>query len=94
MLSTVGFGLAPRFGAGRNIKSMTDLLLKAIAAVQELPEERQNEAAELLMQYAEDERTLPTAEQRVGIRNALEAMDRGEFASEDDVTAMKRRHRL
>jgi len=73
---------------------MTKLLERAIEKVKELSESEQNEAAEGLITYAglvkEIEYRL-TSEQIVGVEKARAAMRRGEFAKDEDVTAIRHR---
>ncbi len=64
---------------------MTELLEKAIEAVRELPPERQDAIGEFLLALATEPSYELTAEQIEGIRVARAAVERGEFASDDEV---------
>jgi predicted transcriptional regulator len=74
---------------------MTDRLERAVAKVKSLPQERQNEIAELLFILAEQE---PAAyefseEQLAKIRVGLAEADAGTFLSDDEVESLFRRSR-
>ena len=67
---------------------MTKLLDKAIAKVKELPEERQDEVAELVINYVATNDVAPlTPEQIDGVKRTQAVMRRGEFASVERVHA-------
>jgi hypothetical protein len=69
---------------------MTKLLEQGIEAVRALPEERQDTAGKLLLTLAgmsSDEYEL-TAEQLADLDAAIAEVDRGEFASDEEVAAM------
>lgn len=63
---------------------MSALLQKAIARLQELPEDRQDELARLVLEYADEEPLdLLTPEQVGEVELALKEMDEGKFASKE-----------
>jgi len=64
---------------------MTKLMEKALAAVQKLPEERQDEIAQVILFEASDTMIL-TAEEEVAIREGLKDTQKGIFASDDAIT--------
>ena len=74
---------------------MTDLLEQAIASIRGLPENVQNEAAELLLVFAA--KHLPPQvldeETRATIREGIAQADRGEFMSDEEMAAFFARHR-
>jgi hypothetical protein len=66
---------------------MTKLLEKGIEAVRGLPEDRQNMAGELLLSIAKNEpRYRLTAEQIQDVKLAIVEADRGEFATDTEMT--------
>ena len=66
---------------------MTKLLEKGIEAVRGLPEDRQNMAGELLLSIAKNEpRYRLTAEQIQDVKLAIAEADRGEFATDTEMT--------
>lgn len=72
---------------------MTKLLEHGIKAVEALPPDRQDVAGRLLLEFARQatpEYTL-TPEQLEDVRLALEEMDRGEFATDEEIEAVWRR---
>lgn len=72
---------------------MTDLLEKAVEAVRRLAPEAQDEIARAMLQLAEDEEESgPIApEDLAAVQEALAEVDRGEFASDEEVEAAFRR---
>ena len=68
---------------------MTKLLEEALARVQELPEEEQDRAAEVLLALVQRERRYTlTADQIEGVRMAVESADRSEFASTEEINSV------
>ena len=68
---------------------MTKLLEEGIKAVQELPEDRQNDAGEMLLTIASlSARYELTPDQLEDVKLAIVETDRGEFASEEDMEAL------
>jgi hypothetical protein len=66
---------------------MTKLLDKGIEAVRGLPADRQDMAGELLLSLAETGTQYRlTAEQLADVKLAIAEADRGEFASDKDMT--------
>jgi predicted transcriptional regulator len=74
--------------------AMTKLLEEAIKKVRDLPEADQNEAAEMLLSVASksNEPIALDDETRAAVREGLEQAKRGEFVSDQDMTAFFRRH--
>lgn len=67
---------------------MTTLLEQGIQAVRGLPAERQDMAGELLLMLAAAAPQYQlTAEQLEDLKLAIEQADRGEFASDQEITA-------
>jgi hypothetical protein len=75
---------------------MTKLLDKALERVRAWPKDRQDDAARLLL--AMDQRDAEpyrlTPEERAEIDSALGEVERGELASQDEVTALFKRFGL
>lgn len=75
---------------------MTKLLDKALERVRAWPKDRQDDAARLLL--AMDQRDAEpyrlTPEERAEIDSALDEVERGELASQDEVTALFKRFGL
>ena len=71
---------------------MTKLLEKAIAAVRALPEQEQDQAAEMLMHLAGAAASADvyqvTAQERAALEEGLAQVRRGEVASEAEVAAL------
>jgi hypothetical protein len=68
---------------------MTKLLEKGIEAVRDLPDEAQNRVGEMLLSVAEQSRrsyTL-TPEQVEDVKLAMAEADRGDFASDEEMSA-------
>lgn len=61
---------------------MTELMEKAIAAVKKLPQERQDEIAQVILFEANDIMQL-TAEEEAAIREGLTDTQKGVFASDN-----------
>ena len=75
---------------------MTKLLQDAVEQVKRLPEERQNELAEMLITAAESD-LHPyklNAEEREAVEEAQGQVARGEFASDADMAALWKRFGL
>ena len=73
---------------------MTKRLEDAIARVRELPVERQDEAAEILLSLAaqSDEPVRLDEDTRAAVRRGLQQARRGEFASDEDMADLFKRH--
>ena len=71
---------------------MTKLLDAAIAKVQSLPEDVQDEAAEILFAIASrgEEPVTLDAETRAAVLEGLKQAERGEFASDEDIKKLLR----
>ncbi len=71
------------------IARMTKLLEEGIKAVQGLPEDRQNDAGEMLLAIAgNSDRYQLTPEQIEDVKLAIAETDRGEFASDEEMAAL------
>ncbi len=72
---------------------VTKMLEDAINKVRELPEAKQDEAAEMLLSVASKsgEPVRLDAETRAAIREGREQARRGEFVSDEDMTAFFKR---
>jgi hypothetical protein len=70
---------------------MTELLRLGIAAVRELPPDRQDLAGRLLLELATSSPYQLTPEQIEDLQASIEEADRGIFATEDEVAEMWRR---
>lgn len=67
---------------------MNQLLDKALKAIRELPEHEQEEIARLMLQYAgQDEPEDIDPAHLASVLRGLEQAERGEFATEAEVTA-------
>ena len=77
---------------------MTELLKKALEAVQQLPADSQDDIARAMLALAggqTDGEPMPlTAEERAAIDRSKAAAARGEFASEEQVRAVWAKHNL
>ena len=75
---------------------MTDLLDRAIARARALPPDAQDEAARLLLLFAgEDGPVIQlTPEEEADLREADAEIARGEFATEEEVEAVRAKYRL
>ena len=67
---------------------------KAIKAVSKLPEDRQNQLAELLLAAAVEEPLRITDEERRAIKDGLTDADAGRFAPEARIEALFSKHRI
>lgn len=74
---------------------MTKLLDQAIAKIRDLPEDDQDEAAEVLFSLASrrDGVVHLDDETRAAVRKGREQAQRGEFVSDDEMAEFFRRHR-
>ncbi|MDP3646128.1 MAG: hypothetical protein Q8R25_03500 [bacterium] len=75
---------------------MTKLLEEAIEKLSQLPKERQNELAKMLIETAalDLQPYKFTVEERVAVEESLAQTERGEFASNEDVAAVWKRFGL
>jgi predicted transcriptional regulator len=75
---------------------MTKLLDDAIQRVKELPQERQDELARMLIDVAASDLApyVLTDEERKAVEEGLAEAERGEFATDEEVAAMWRRFGL
>ena len=75
---------------------MTKLLDRAVEAARDLPPERQDEIARLVLQLTGNEEPpiALTAEERAAIALSKEAAARGDFASDEQVRAAWAKHNL
>jgi predicted transcriptional regulator len=75
---------------------MTKLLEEAIAKVRELPAEQQDEAAEVMLSVARkaDDPVRLDDDTRAAVRRGVEQARRGEFVSDEELTAFLKRNRL
>jgi predicted transcriptional regulator len=73
---------------------MTKLLEEAIARVRELPADRQDEAAEIMLSVAarNDAPVRIDSETRAAVRRGVDQARRGEFVSDDEMAAFLKRH--
>ncbi len=69
---------------------MTKLLDDAVAVVRRLPSERQNEIAAAILGLAEDDEDEIDPDHRAAIDEGLTQIERGEYASDDEVAAAYR----
>jgi predicted transcriptional regulator len=69
---------------------MIKMLEQAIEKIRNLPEDRQADAAEILEQMAADDGSVfkVPKDDRAAIAEGLEQLKRGEFASDDDMSAL------
>ncbi len=75
---------------------MTKLLDRALEAARNLPDEAQDDIARVILQLAADDGS-PVAlskEERAAIAASKEAAARDEFATDEEVAAVWRKHRL
>jgi hypothetical protein len=75
---------------------MTKLLDKAIARVRELPEAEQEQAAEMIIVWADLARQQScglSPDERSAVRIGLEQAKRGAFVSDEDMERFWKRHR-
>ena len=73
---------------------MTKLMEKAISKLRALPQERQDELAELIIDLAQEAHYTLTAAQRAEVTAAMDEADRGEFATESELAALWKKFRL
>jgi predicted transcriptional regulator len=73
---------------------MTRLLEQAIATLSALPDDVQDEAARMLLQFAgiEQEPYQLTLEEEADLDASLAAAERGEFATDEEVHAIWAKH--
>jgi predicted transcriptional regulator len=73
---------------------MTRLLEQAIATLSALPDDVQDEAARMLLQFAgiEQEPYQLTLEEEADLDASLAAAERGEFATDEEVRAIWAKH--
>lgn len=76
--------------------AMNKLLEKAVAKVQTLPSEMQEQAARMLLTYAGEEEPIYelTLEELADLEEAQAEMERGEFATDVEVKAVFDKYRL
>ena len=74
---------------------MTRLLDQAVATVAQLPDEQQDALARVLLQLAGQEQPpyLLTPEEEAGLDASIAAESRGEFATDDEIRAIRAKHR-
>jgi predicted transcriptional regulator len=73
---------------------MSALLEKAVAKIRELPEERQNELAEIMLEMAQDpDAWVATADQLAEIEAAKREAREGKFATDEEMAETWRRFR-
>ena len=75
---------------------MTKLLEKALARVGELSDEEQDRLALILLSMSDDDERAEDMDEdtRKAIQEGLEQARRGEFASDEEVAALWKRHGL
>ena len=75
---------------------MTKLLEQAIEKTNSLPPEMQDDIARMMLQYAGDEPSIYilTPEERADLAEADAEIERGEFATDEQVRAMWAKHSL
>ena len=73
---------------------MSALLQKAIARLQELPEDRQDELAEIVLDLADGPKFTLTPEQMAELELSIKEADEGKFATEEEVAALWKRFGL
>ena len=75
---------------------MTRLMEQAIDALRHIPDERQDEIARAVMQFAglEQPACALTAEERADILEAKAEVERGEFATDNELRAIWAKHGL
>ena len=73
---------------------MTRLLDEAVATVASLPDDQQDAFARILLQFAGDEQPVYvlTPEEEADIDASIEAEKRGDFASDEDMKAIRTKH--
>jgi predicted transcriptional regulator len=75
---------------------MTELLEKALESVRELPDEKQDALARLLMQFVGSEQSELelSPEEAASFDESLAQAERGEFATDEEVDAIWAKHGL
>ena len=75
---------------------MTRLLEQAIETVSALPDDVQDDLARILLQFAGVEQPphVLTSEEEADIEASLAEAERGEFATDEEIRAMWRKHGL
>jgi predicted transcriptional regulator len=73
---------------------MTKLMDKAISKLRALPQERQDELAEVILDLAEEAHYTLTSAQIEEVTAAMNEADRGEFATESELAALWKKFRL
>lgn len=75
---------------------MTRLLEQAVATVSALPDDVQDEAARMLLQFAGNEQVVHqlTPEEEADLDASIAEAERGEFVTDEDVRAMWAKHGL
>lgn len=67
---------------------MSDLVERAVTTLRNLPPERQEELAQMLLFYADQEMVWLTPEEEADLAESLAQADRGEFATDEEVRAV------
>lgn len=73
---------------------MSALLEKAVAKIRELPEDRQNELAEIMLEMAQEPHTVLTDEQIAEVELAEQEVREGKIASQERMATLWRRFGL
>ena len=73
---------------------MAKLLDKAISKLRALPQERQDELAEVILDLADEAHYTLTAAQIAEVKAAMDEADRGDFATESELAALWKKFRL
>ena len=73
---------------------MSELVERAVAAMRELPPDRQEELAEMMLFYAREPVVQLTPEEEEALEVSEEAAARGEFATDEEVEAIWKKHGL
>ncbi len=75
---------------------MTDLLDRAIARTRTLPPEMQDEVARMLLLYAGEPEPIIqlTPDEEADLREADAEIARGEFATDEEIEAIRAKYRL
>lgn len=76
--------------------NMTDLLDRAIARTRTLPPEMQDEVARMLLLYAGEPEPIIqlTPDEEADLREADAEIARGEFATDEEIEAIRAKYRL
>jgi len=67
---------------------MTKLLEKAITKIRDLPADRQDALAEMMLEFVEHPESLLTDEQWKEVELSLQEADEGKFATKEEVAAL------